>query len=350
MSSLPRAIALGLLALSAAGCELVFGLGDYARDGSGVGGAGATSSTVGSAGGADAASGGGASTSSSSAPSGGGGDGSSTASSSGSGVPAGCQCLPEVPSGWDVVVRSEVDASAPLPDCLGGERAVVGAPSATCTCQCAETDATCEGAMLRCWEQDGCTGPMGSWTDLGTGCLDVGERRSCDVVEATPNGPTCSSSATLGDPSGDALDLCAASSENEPACPDTGLCATLDTDERICVRGTGDCPDGWTNQVLEVQAPGEHACDACSCGERDCSPATYRMSYDGNVCELESGDLIQGGCTAAVTVLGGPTRSVRAVDLPVPAGDCVPELETMEASYVEGAASRLCCLAAPPAR
>ncbi len=345
-----------LLALGTGGCELVFGLDDYARGpgaGTGVSSSGASAngasasgasaggtSAGGGGGGGDDATGGSPGSASSTA------SGAATATSTGTGPPAGCQCLPEVPDGWTAVVRRETDLAVPEADCLGVERAVVGPPRADCTCSCSDTAFTCDGEALRCWAEDGCTGSMESWSDLTGSCREIGQRRSCDVVPATPSGPSCAPGGTPAAPTGDAVDLCPASSETAPGCAGSGLCSELLMGERLCVRGEGPCPDGWTNQELELHELGAFTCEDCGCSERACSSPQFLLSTGEASCVGGAGVRVEGECEGTV-YFSFVTTVARVAQSPVPEGDCTPLTETVEARYEPGTPSRLCCLSEP---
>lgn len=296
MPSLPRAIAVGLLALSAAGCELVFGLDDYAREGGAAGAGGdAAASTGDAASSGSRATGGGAggdgsaSSSTTSGP-GAGGDDSGPATSSASGGGGGaCPCVPD---GWTLTEAYPVtDGSGPRTCSTGllSDRAVEQ-PVVACHCSCTAVSGL--GCSLACWEQADCN--QGSPTLLpaaNLGCAQIGKTvRSCaiavvagGVLAADP----CEVVETSDITGTNVFDLCATSADGA-GCGEAGVCGAPPAGGLWCVRGpaASRCPDGW-DSLHDVELGGETACD-CGCANNlSCDDAT--PFYLGNDCDFDQG-------------------------------------------------------------
>lgn len=324
--------------MAATGCELVFGLDDYARDPAGAGG-GTTAS--GGAGGSEGGAG----------PSGGSTSSASTSVGSTStaiGGPVDCQCVPPIPDGWSLVTRIDRELGDPEATCTGAARLAVGSPTAaTCTCSCTNVDdATCQGARLKCYQEGGCVGAI-TEVDLDEACADLGaEYRSCESLSASPSGPPCQATATPGGVVGDAVDLCPASTTIEASCGGDGVCAAVEDGQRTCIRGAGSCPAGWTGQALDAHEPGIVTCESCTCGGRACTDARYLASAGPLSCGTNTGTTVEGECTG-VAPLGIASSHAKRLDAPTLEGECAPEAVTVSSTYTPGAAVSVCCLPPP---
>jgi len=326
----------------------VFGLDDYARDGAG----GAPATTSGSSTGQGAASGGGSS--------GGRGDTGGANSTSDVGISAasaggspasGCQCLPPIPTGWELFDARAVGIAAPPADCVGDRRVVAGALDATCTCSCDPIEVACTAATLRCWDGDGCAGAEASWT-AGDGCTAIGSRRSCTVEEGSPTGPTCAAQGVAGAARGDAFDLCAATRQEAPECASSGRCVEASAEGRVCIEGEGTCPDGWDLEQHDVAGMGAFGC-ACTCADRGCTGAEFRLSGDygfgSNAACLATwgADASGNGCHDVTNPGENAAGHARRREASVVEGACAPLDAVVDATYTPGEDARLCCLPPP---
>lgn len=342
MSSLPRAMALGLLALTATGCELVFGLGDYARDG-GAGGSGGdlAASTGGATSSGSRATSGGAGGDGSSATSttsgpGAGGEDSGPTSSSSTGSGGGCPCVPD---GWQLTEAYPVLDASPPRTCstaLLSDRAVEE-PEVTCHCSCARADGL--SCSLACWEQPGCSqGTPVLLPGAGLGCEQIGmTARSCAIAVVADGAlatDLCEASETADIDGVNVFDLCDTSPAGS-ACGGPGVCGAPPQGALWCIRGgAGEaCPEGWSD-AHHVARGGEAACD-CACSDALSCNSDIPFLLDNN-CGFAAGPGSR-ACddTGDVTTYRG--------NPPALGGSCDPVAAEMTGLLAGSTSETVCC-------
>ena len=335
MSSRSPALALGLLVVGITGCELVFGLDDYARDPGGAGGAATTSATGGAGGAGD---GGAASTSTSTSATSTGGEAGAASTSTGSGS---CPCVPE---GWTLTAAYPLGATPGEPRVCSNNVTADRArenPTVACTCSCGRKPET--DCSLVCWDQPGCTDEARVLGDTGVDCTPLAPLvRSCAIAVVQGGAPldeVCLlEEEAVVDASND-FDLCGGAVPGA-ACGDVGVCDPPPPDALWCVRGPAglECPAGWSDDrdVLVGGAP-DCACDCVDAVTCDAGGFDGFLVARGGNCFDQATDIGSRACTDT----GDAVRYVG--NAPGIEGDCVAQQDTLAGALVGTEAERLCC-------
>ncbi len=322
------------LSLWLAGCELVFGLDDYAQASSE---ATTGSAATGAASGAGAGSSG--SRSSDASGTGGGDGGGDGGASTSSGGPT-CPCVPD---GWILKEAFPTTAESDLRMCDSGINAAraFADPIITCECSCA-MDAGLD-CRLACWPLPQCGGPLAVLDNAI--CTSLGDAASCAqlVVQngLPPDSALCiASGVVVASSSANVFDLCTVSVDGA-ACDDEGVCDEPPAEAMWCIEGPADeaCPAGWPDDH-PVFDGGTPACD-CACNDDITCDGTFRLA--NNTCITDGLDITSRDCVD-VPARENYTAGPQIGEDDSIAGGCSPT-QTQGSGHIEGATeTRLCCL------
>lgn len=331
--ALPALVALLPIGL-VTGCELVFGLDDYAQASSEV--------TTGSSGTGTGQGAGAGPTGASDATGTGGGDGGSSAEGGGSSSSGGPSC-PCVPDGWVLKEAYPTTAEAELRTCGSGINAAraFADPEIACECSCAMDDGL--DCQLACWPQAQCQGQLALLSNAI--CAQLGNAASCAqiVVQngAVPDSALCIASGTVvSSTNANVFDLCTASADGE-TCDDDGVCDDPSAEATWCIEGPAEesCPAGWPDDHLVVDG-GTPACD-CTCNDDITCDGNFRLG--NNTCVTDGFDITTRDCVDVPereNYTAGPQPFADdAID-----GGCSPG-QNQGPGHIEGATeTRLCCM------
>lgn len=265
--------------LGLAGCQLVFGLNDYAEDapsgGSPAEGGGGAAPVVGAGG------------------MGAGGEG--TGAGEEGGAPPGCDCdigaiwkpmaLASRGAGTDPVPTQCNDASAPL---VG----FIGAPTVECAA-CACDVSGCEVPDLECHDESNCADASPRILEVGSSCVGVdgGCRSYRPTGDVTPVSCTAEGGALTEEEY--------AFAEYLAFCEHDQCLAGCVGDLAPCIVAegipAGECPNAFPNRYV-VAEEGTAVCESCSC-EATCDGPVFGAGVF-NCNDVDVGD---DGCTSPLT-------------------------------------------------
>jgi hypothetical protein len=333
-------VTMASLGVAAGGCELVFGLDDYAQ-GTSEATTGSTGTEVGPGSGAGSPTSTGTDSTGSKGDGGNGGDGDGDGDGDGGSSSSGGPSCPCVPEGWRLVEGRPTTLDAPVSTCPSQVAAtrVNGEASVSCDCSCSVTGNL--DARLGCWSEADCTGTL----SIGDGgyCIDMPTAKSCQrilVQDGEQAQDICIPAGVVASTAvANPFDLCVAPPDGV-GCDEEGVCGPPGEDALWCIQGPVEeaCPAEWPDDYTLTEG-GTPACD-CTCVDAVEVRGTWSVANPSDACFNQNTDITSRVCQNVPDL----TQYHGAAPLgDQTAGDCTPTANVAPGHFEDADQTRLCC-------